>query len=776
MFKLRPYQLKAVEFCTQKLAERKNSLLVAATGAGKTIMLSAVAQWICRQGTGKVYVVVGRDKINQQNIEKFRKVVPEYPVSEFSGRMKSTHGRVIFLTVQTAIGHYMKLPRPMAVIFDECFVKGTKIATPFGEKNIEKIKVGDKVFCFNEKSKKIEIKKVGKTYKKTATSIMRLRFGTQMILCTPNHPFYTKRGWTQAKDLKENDYVLQLVQKGNRKFDEATKGLCARKRLLLLLQRLWARSISEKIIRNNGKNESKICIRSNARTQSYETSRNTKKSIGFFKKNWASTENTGRGRERLNNPTRKVITSTWGWMDARIPCCNSKLENPEHTYVLQDRYRKSEFKNSNRNRRAKSFIVSSERARPEKNTRLEWVRVDSIKILESGSHGKFVYNFAVNKHHNYFANGILVHNCHHARADSYEALLKFWKPDMVFGATATPERGDGKSLGSLFDNFYQISARQLIDMNYLSKPEFYNFNAVCEIPRDADKATRNTYIAAISSDMANAFRELPRLPGKSIVFCRNHDIAGLVCTILTGVGEKVAYIKSGDSANESEMDRFLTGKAQWLVNVDIATEGFDDPYIMNVFNLCSDGTRGRWVQKIGRGLRPHQHKTICRVFDCGGNIDTYGDLDFTECLPVAAEKDKSGVLRILDLWRDNGESEKQIEMAMPEFNAGGTFTPYAAPDGWFSFYDPDYETVFLRNDGRFAKLPDGREVAIRQDATFELDDIELPKVESSNKGINSWQLGQLTDIPTFGLEKTQADAVLAWKSWKSKQRNKKTNA
>ena len=119
MFKLRPYQLKAVEFCTQKLAERKNSLLVAATGAGKTIMLSAVAQWICRQGTGKVYVVVGRDKINQQNIEKFRKVVPEYPASEFSGRMKSTHGRVIFLTVQTAIGHYMKLPRPMAVIFDE---------------------------------------------------------------------------------------------------------------------------------------------------------------------------------------------------------------------------------------------------------------------------------------------------------------------------------------------------------------------------------------------------------------------------------------------------------------------------------------------------------------------------------------------------------------------------------------------------------------------------------------------------------------------------------
>lgn len=477
MFKLRPYQLRAVEYCTAKLASNHNSLLVAATGAGKTIMLAAVAQWICRQAKGKVYIVVGRDKINRQNIEKFRKVVPEYPASEYSGRMKSTHGRVIFMTVQTAINHFMKLERPLAVIFDET---------------------------------------------------------------------------------------------------------------------------------------------------------------------------------------------------------------------------------------------------------------------------------------------------HHARANSYETLLKVWRPEYIFGATATPERGDGKTLGTLFDNCYQISARELIDMNYLSKPEFHNFQAVADMPRDITPEERTSYITAIKSDLGAAFRTLERLPGKSIIFCRSHAICEIVVDILRGMGESASYIKSGAGDNEAQMDAFLNGRTQWLVNVDITTEGFDDPQITNVFNLCSDGTRGRWVQKVGRGLRPHQHKTICRIFDCGGNIDEFGTLDFTECLPKEVEK-TGGALRVGDIFAE--KEERQLEFVAPSYSEGATSTPYAAPGGWFSFYDPDYETIFLRDDGGAARLPGGQEIEIATDSILELDDIALPQTNriGTDDRINTWQLGQLTDIPTFGLTAAQANAVLRWKNWKKQQ-------
>lgn len=663
---LRDYQKKAVNFCCNNLQSRGNSLLVAATGAGKTVMLGAVADYLVKNmGCKTVYVVVGRDKINRQNKETIRLCAPGIAVSEYSGRIKSLHGSIVCMTQQTANNHYMNLPAPDSVLIDECFVKGTKIATPFGEKNIEKIKVGDKVFCFNEKSKKIEIKKVEKTYKNPAKSIMCVNFGTQMIQCTTNHPFYTKRGWVQAKDLKENDYILQLVPKGNHKFNKTTKGLCSRKRLLLLLQRLWPCSISEKIIRNNGKNKSKIRIRSNARTQPYE----------------------------------------------------------------------------------------AERARPEKNTSIEWVRVDSIKILESRNYGKFVYNFAVNKHHNYFANGILVHNCHHARAETYERLIKYWAPRFLFGATATPDRGDKKSLITLFDNFYQISTKQLIEMNYLCKPVFYPFKC-------------NTYI---KKDIITALSSLPLAPGKTIHFCRNHTMAKLLVEIIQGAGTACAYL-ADDKDNDPEYALFAGNSCNHLVNVDIATEGFDEPRIMNVVNWCSDGSRGRFVQKIGRGLRPAQNKTECRVFDCGGNIETYGDLEFTEILPEECVKLDGQKLCIADLFGAGGGFKKPISKDSI-FEMGAKSMPYAPPAGWFSFYDNDFGVVFLTNGGSSAMFIKDNEkitVDISCQADFEIEDFTLPGTNKSNGEINRWQLNQLTDVPTFGFTAQQANAVLAWKQWKKR--------
>ena len=632
---LRDYQKKAVNFCCDNLQSRGNSLLVAATGAGKTVMLGAVADYLVKNmGCKTVYVVVGRDKINRQNKETIRLCTPGIAVSEYSGRIKSLHGRIICMTQQTAARHYMHLPAPDGLLLDECFVKGTKIATPFGEKNIEKIKVGDKVFCFNEKSKKIEIKKVEKTYKNPAKSIMCVNFGTQMIQCTTNHPFYTKRGWVQAKDLNENDYILQLVPKGNHKFNKTTKGLCSRKRLLLLLQRLWPCSISEK------------------------------------------------------------------------------------------------------------------------NTSIEWVRVDSIKILESRNYGKFVYNFAVNKRHNYFANGILVHNCHHARAETYEMLVKYWKPKYLFGATATPDRGDKKSLITLFDNFYQISTKQLIEMNYLCKPVFYPFKC-------------NTYI---KKDIITALSSLPLAPGKTIHFCRNHTMAKLLVEIIQGAGTACAYL-ADDKDNDPEYALFAGNSCNHLVNVDIATEGFDEPRIMNVVNWCSDGSRGRFVQKIGRGLRPAQNKTECRVFDCGGNIETYGDLEFTEILPEECVKLDGQRLCIADLFGAGGGGFKKPISNDSIFEMGAKSMPYAPPAGWFSFYDNDFGVVFLTNGGTSATFIKDNEkitVDISCQADFEIEDFTLPGASKSNGEINRWQLNQLTDVPTFGFTAQQANAVLAWKQWKKR--------
>lgn len=357
--------------------------------------------------------------------------------------------------------------------------------------------------------------------------------------------------------------------------------------------------------------------------------------------------------------------------------------------------------------------------------------------------------------------GLLIDEGHHARAETYDRLLKYWKPKYLFGATATPDRGDKKSLATLFSNYYQITSKELIDMNYLCRPVFIPFE--CNI--DSDIAVRQ------------AMMKLPLQPGKTIHFCRNHEYAKRLYDIITGLSMECAYLRVGGD-NDAEYAKFASADCNHLVNVNIATEGFDEPRIMNVVNWCADGTRGRMIQKYGRGLRPYRSKKQCMIFDCGGNIEKYGDLEYTEILPKELVKPKGRFLRIEDLFYEKPDDDEDVEEEIdtrPRFAVGEKTMPYSPPDGWFSFYDADFGTVFLRLDGRYARFVDNgeiREVCIRQDNLFELDDFDLPGAKKTPTDyLNSWQLKSLTDIPTFGFSPEQADAVIAWKIWKKTKRD-----
>ena len=104
---LYPYQQTAVENAVQMIFERGNSLIVAGTGAGKTIMMAAaIGNYITafRAVNGRyphVLVLVHRTEIHSQNHSKFSIVNPNIPISEITQARKSLHGYVHFGMVQT---------------------------------------------------------------------------------------------------------------------------------------------------------------------------------------------------------------------------------------------------------------------------------------------------------------------------------------------------------------------------------------------------------------------------------------------------------------------------------------------------------------------------------------------------------------------------------------------------------------------------------------------------------------------------------------------------
>lgn len=98
---LRPRQKTFVERSVQALEDHGNTLGVAPTGAGKTIMLSGVIGKILGSSDAKAAVLAHRDELTAQNVLKFAKVNPGISTSVFDARSKSWRGRATFAMVPT---------------------------------------------------------------------------------------------------------------------------------------------------------------------------------------------------------------------------------------------------------------------------------------------------------------------------------------------------------------------------------------------------------------------------------------------------------------------------------------------------------------------------------------------------------------------------------------------------------------------------------------------------------------------------------------------------
>jgi hypothetical protein len=84
-----------------------------------------------------------------------------------------------------------------------CFVAGTEVLTPDGEKSIEAIRVGDWVVADDPNTiGEIEYKQVTDTFVRQTDKLVDLYIDGEVISTTEEHPFWTPdKGWVEAKDL-----------------------------------------------------------------------------------------------------------------------------------------------------------------------------------------------------------------------------------------------------------------------------------------------------------------------------------------------------------------------------------------------------------------------------------------------------------------------------------------------------------------------------------------------------------------------------------------------
>lgn len=468
------YQEEAV----REALRARNGVIVMPCGAGKT---QTGLEVVARIGGRALWLTHTQDLLNQSmNRAKSVFDCDNRSYGTITGGKVNIGEGLTFATVQTMSKLDLTEYRDCwdVVIVDECFPGNTLVTTIDGQKKIKNLLHGDLVASYNRDNGRIEFKPVVSTLKIIAHDLLKVTLcdGTA-VDATSNHPFFVKgKGWVHAEEMEVGDYVMQLVRQGVRRNEKAeyNKSENKKTRLRLLLSGLRIQSgTSETGV--DGGTPGKVCgtyeesERRISRTdhgaddkkKSNERPGSKIKSVGAAERDWAQTEGARRkwhGNDCAAKDARKRNTEK---ID-RPNCCrgisNSDKDGKRFRLsdLLQGRYCTRGADDCDRDRWVFSLFCRKAKSGQEENGVFNWVRVDSIEIQEQTSDGTFgglcadgcVYNIEVADNNNYFANGILVHNCHRA-IGSPTKVMQFYKVlsnlscRYKFGLTATPKRADG---------------------------------------------------------------------------------------------------------------------------------------------------------------------------------------------------------------------------------------------------------------------------------------------------------------------------------------------
>lgn len=229
---------------------------------------------------------------------------------------------------------------------------------------------------------------------------------------------------------------------------------------------------------------------------------------------------------------------------------------------------------------------------------------------------------------------IVIDEAHHAASASYKRILDWCGTGLpggpiLYGTTATPQRGDGQGLDGVFDEIvFNYDILWGIRAGYLSdvrgqrvKVEALDLSRV-KISRgdyQVGDTGRALHEAGAPWVIAQAIREYAphRL---TLAFLPTVATAEETAEACRRVGLRAGCISDGTPKNERRnlLDRFRRHEVDVVANCMVLTEGFNAPRTDCIVIGRMTKSSGLYTQMIGRGTRRHPDKEDCLVLDVVG--------------------------------------------------------------------------------------------------------------------------------------------------------------
>lgn len=216
---------------------------------------------------------------------------------------------------------------------------------------------------------------------------------------------------------------------------------------------------------------------------------------------------------------------------------------------------------------------------------------------------------------------IIIDEAHHAITDGYRRILDYFGSAKVLGVTATPDRGDMRNLGEVFDSLaFEYKLTDAIKEGYLCKimaqtiPLQLDITSVTMSGGDyavGDLGTAlDPYLEQIAAEMARRCKSR-----KTVVFLPLIKTTQKFRDLLNTYGFRAAEVNGQSDDRRQVLADFDAGKYNVLCNSMLLTEGWDCPSVDCVVVLRPTKVRSLYSQMVGRGTRLSPGKTDLLLLD-----------------------------------------------------------------------------------------------------------------------------------------------------------------
>lgn len=216
---------------------------------------------------------------------------------------------------------------------------------------------------------------------------------------------------------------------------------------------------------------------------------------------------------------------------------------------------------------------------------------------------------------------IIIDEAHHVISDSYQKILEYFSNANVLGVTATPDRGDMKNLGQVFDSLaYEYTLPQAIKEGYLTPikavtiPLKLDLSGVSTQAGDFKASDIDTaldpYLYQIATEMKKYCADR-----KTVVFLPLVKTSQKFKDILNTQGFNAAEVNGNSTDRAEVLNDFENNKYNVLCNSMLLTEGWDCPSVDCIIVLRPTKVRGLYCQMVGRGTRLCEGKKDLLLLD-----------------------------------------------------------------------------------------------------------------------------------------------------------------